>query len=60
MLWAQIFTVCYFLFFLLVMPIVGLIETPRRLPRSITEAVLGKSAGGSGLPSGVAAAPEVR
>ena len=27
--WAQIFTVCYFLFFLVVMPIVGLIETPK-------------------------------
>jgi ubiquinol-cytochrome c reductase cytochrome b subunit len=40
------------------MPIVGLIETPRRLPRSITESVLGK--GGAGLPSGAAAAPETR
>jgi ubiquinol-cytochrome c reductase cytochrome b subunit len=55
---AQIFTVCYFLFFLAVMPIVGLIETPRRMPRSITEAVLGE--GGGGLPSGAAAAPEKR
>lgn len=55
---AQIFTVCYFLFFLVAMPIVGLIETPRRLPRSITESVLGK--GGAGLPSGAAAAPETR
>lgn len=55
---AQIFTVCYFLFFLVAMPIIGLIETPRRLPRSITESVLGK--GGAGLPSGAAAAPETR
>jgi len=56
--WAQIFTVFYFLFFLVVLPVVGLIETPRKLPRSITEAVLGK--GGAGVPSGAAAAPEAR
>lgn len=55
---AQIFTVCYFMFFLVAMPIIGLIETPRKLPRSITESVLGK--GGVGLPSGAAAAPETR
>ena len=28
------------------MPIVGLIETPHKLPRSITEAVLGRDGGG--------------
>jgi ubiquinol-cytochrome c reductase cytochrome b subunit len=55
--WAQIFTVCYFLFFLVVMPIVGLIETPKKLPRSITDAVLG---GNAALPSGAAASPETR
>ena len=43
--WARIFTFYYFAHFLLVMPIVGLIETPKPLPRSITEAVLGKGAG---------------
>ena len=52
--WAQIFTVCYFLYFLVVMPIVGLIETPQKRPRSITEAVLGRD--GAALPSGAAAA----
>lgn len=40
--WARIFTVYYFAHFLLVMPIVGILETPKKLPRSITEAVLGK------------------
>jgi len=55
---AQIFTLCYFLFFLVAMPIIGLIETPSRLPRSITEAVLGKD--GAGLPTGATAAPESR
>ena len=43
--WAQFFTLYYFAFFLIIMPIVGLIETPKTLPRSITEAVLGKGAG---------------
>jgi ubiquinol-cytochrome c reductase cytochrome b subunit len=55
---SQIFTICYFLFFLVAMPLIGLIETPRRLPRSITASVLGD--GAVGLPAGAAAAPEVR
>ena len=58
--WAQIFTLYYFVHFLIVMPIVGLIETPKNMPRSINEAVLGKSAGGAALPAGAAAAPETR
>jgi ubiquinol-cytochrome c reductase cytochrome b subunit len=36
----QISTVIYFAFFLVAMPVLGLVETPRRLPNSITEAVL--------------------
>jgi len=39
---AQLATLFYFTFFLIVMPVLGLIETPRRLPNSITEAVLGE------------------
>ncbi len=57
-LWAQIFTVLYFAFFLVAMPVLGLIETPRRLPKSISDAVLGS--GGYGMPVGAAAAPEKR
>ena len=41
---ARIFTIYYFLFFIVLMPIVGVIETPKPMPRSITEAVLGKDA----------------
>ena len=52
--WARVFTAYYFVFFLLIMPIVGVMETPSRMPRSITESVLG----GSGRPTGAAAAPE--
>jgi len=46
--WARIFTIYYFLFFLVLMPIVGVLETPSPMPRSITESVLGnKSAEGT-------------
>ena len=38
--WARIFTVYYFAHFLVVMPIVGMIETPTEMPRSITDSVL--------------------
>lgn len=38
----QVSTLYYFAFFLLVMPLLGVIETPRRLPNSITEAILEK------------------
>jgi ubiquinol-cytochrome c reductase cytochrome b subunit len=41
---SQLGTLYYFSFFLIIMPLLGLLETPRRLPNSITEAVLEKSA----------------
>jgi ubiquinol-cytochrome c reductase cytochrome b/c1 subunit len=56
--WARVFTAYYFLFFFPILPILGLIETPSQMPRSITESVLGK--GGGGAPAGAAAAPEKR
>ncbi len=43
--WAQIFTAYYFLFFLVLMPIVGVLETPSAMPRSITESVLAGQSG---------------
>ena len=42
--WSQVFTVLYFGFFLVAMPVIGLKETPQRLPKSITDAVLGGDA----------------
>ena len=39
--WARIFTAYYFMHFLIVMPIVGVMETPSPLPRSIANSVLG-------------------
>jgi ubiquinol-cytochrome c reductase cytochrome b subunit len=43
----QLSTLYYFAFFLVVMPLLGLFETPRRQPNSITEAVLGKAKSGA-------------
>ena len=48
---AQVGTFYYFAFFLILMPVLGLIETPRRLPNSITEAVLEKN-GAKAAPQG--------
>jgi len=44
---AQGATLYYFAFFIIIMPVLGLIETPRRLPNSITEAVLEKNKAGA-------------
>jgi ubiquinol-cytochrome c reductase cytochrome b/c1 subunit len=57
--WARVFTFYYFAFFLLIMPILGVLETPSQMPRSISEAVLGKS-GSAGKPTGAVASPEKR
>ena len=40
---SQIGTAFYFLFFLVIIPVLGLIETPKPVPNSISEAVLAKS-----------------
>ena len=57
----QVSTAFYFAFFLIVMPVLGLIETPRRLPNSITEAVLAKKKGaGSAQPADAVASPETK
>jgi len=51
---ARILTVWYFLHFLVILPIVGLIEKPKPLPDSITDAILQTK--GKGKKAGVAAA----
>jgi ubiquinol-cytochrome c reductase cytochrome b/c1 subunit len=40
---ARILTAYYFLHFLIILPVLGLVETPKPLPRSISEAVLSKA-----------------
>jgi len=56
--WSRIFTAYYFMFFILVLPIIGLIETPSPTPNSISEAVLGGDHGGGGHASSDAAVAE--
>jgi ubiquinol-cytochrome c reductase cytochrome b/c1 subunit len=41
---ARLATLYYFGFFWLIMPIIGLIETPKKLPASIAQSVLGDAA----------------
>ncbi|TPW32880.1 cytochrome b [Pararhizobium mangrovi] len=57
---AQLGTLYYFGFFLIIMPLLGLVEKPRRLPNSITEAVLSRRQTSAGRPAGATAAPEDR
>ena len=52
---AQIFTAYYFGFFLIILPLLGIMETPKPLPRSISESVLKNT--GSSAPSGSQPAP---
>jgi ubiquinol-cytochrome c reductase cytochrome b subunit len=56
---ARICTAWYFIHFLVVLPLLGLFETPKPLPSSIAETVLGKK-GGAGMPVGAAAEPPTR
>ncbi|ACB22475.1 ubiquinol-cytochrome c reductase cytochrome b/c1 subunit [Methylobacterium sp. PvP062] len=59
---AQVCTAYYFAHFLIVMPLCGLFETPKKLPGSILESVTGpgKQVSGSGMPAGAAAAPTTK
>ncbi|MBO0343862.1 cytochrome b/b6 [Roseibium sp. CAU 1637] len=54
---SRIFTAYYFAHFLIILPLLGLLEKPLPLPASISEAVL---KGGSGKPAGAVAAPEIK
>jgi ubiquinol-cytochrome c reductase cytochrome b/c1 subunit len=41
-LWGRIFAAYYFLHFIVILPLLGLLETPRALPASISDSVLAK------------------
>jgi ubiquinol-cytochrome c reductase cytochrome b subunit len=56
---TRVCTAWYFIHFLVVLPLLGLFETPKPLPSSIAETVLGKR-GGAGMPVGATAAPPTR
>ena len=57
---ARLLTAYYFIHFLIILPLLGLFETPRPRPASIADAVLGPGAGGSAHPAGSTTAPEMR
>jgi ubiquinol-cytochrome c reductase cytochrome b/c1 subunit len=48
---GRILTVCYFAYFLILLPLLSRIETPRPIPNSIAEDVLAKSKGKSAVAS---------
>jgi ubiquinol-cytochrome c reductase cytochrome b subunit len=59
---SLIFTGLYFAYFLLVLPLLGLFETPKPLPASIADAVLEqeKKKGGAPVTVGATAAPQTK
>jgi len=57
---ARILTAYYFIHFLVIMPLLGLFETPLSRPASIAEAVLAREGGGAAQPAASTAAPETR
>jgi quinol-cytochrome oxidoreductase complex cytochrome b subunit len=53
---SRILAVYYYAYFLVILPLMGLIETPLDVPATISTPVLPQ--GGSAVPAGAAAAPE--
>ncbi len=54
---SRVCTLWYYLHFLVIMPVLGKLETPLPLPDSISRAVLGGGGGGGPLPGGATAKP---
>ena len=61
-LFGRIFTAYYFFHLLILLPLLGFIETPKPLPASIADTVLGKHGGGSAtvMAAGAASSPETK
>jgi ubiquinol-cytochrome c reductase cytochrome b subunit len=57
---AQVCTAYYFAYFLIILPLLGFLETPKPLPTSITESVLKRNHGAGAVPAGATASPEKR
>ncbi|BBE74490.1 cytochrome b [Oharaeibacter diazotrophicus] len=55
---AQICTAYYFAFFVIILPLLGFVETPKERPLSISDAILAKNGGGHGHPAGATAAAD--
>ena len=57
---SRILTGYYFAYFLLILPLLGLFETPRKIPGSIAESVLGKGGSAGAVMARVAAEPSIK
>jgi len=57
---SRIATFYYFAHFLIILPLLGLFETPRKIPGSIAEAVLGKQGSANAMAAGAAASPNTK
>ncbi|MCP5433425.1 MAG: cytochrome b N-terminal domain-containing protein [Alphaproteobacteria bacterium] len=57
-LYARLATSYYFAYFLIIMPLVGMIEQPRKMPESIAKPVL--PGGGGAMPARASAAPQTK
>jgi ubiquinol-cytochrome c reductase cytochrome b subunit len=58
---SRICTAYYFIHFLVILPVLGLFETPRRVPGSIAEAVLGSKGGSASVvAAGAASEPSTK
>lgn len=57
---ARLLTAYYFIHFLVILPLLGLFETPLSRPASIADSVLGQPQGGGVRPAGSTASPETR
>ncbi|MGR7994063.1 MULTISPECIES: cytochrome b [unclassified Xanthobacter] len=57
---SRIFTVYYFVHFLIILPLLGFVEKPKPLPASIADAVLARHAKGGATVVAGAAAPETK
>ena len=57
---ARILGFYYFAFFLIILPLLGLFETPKPVPASIADSVLGKGGSASAMAAGTAAGPQTK
>jgi quinol-cytochrome oxidoreductase complex cytochrome b subunit len=57
---ARVLTAYYFAHFLIILPLLGLFETPRKVPASIAEAVLGKGGSANAMAAGAHAEPNTK
>ena len=60
-LFGRIFTAYYFFHLIVLLPLLGFIETPKPLPASIADTVLGKHSGSAtAMAAGAASSPETK